>query len=260
VIALAALLAVAGLLIGSFLNVVVYRVPRGLSVVSPPSACPGCAHPVRWYDNIPVVSWLVLRGRCRDCAAPVSVRYPLVEAGTGVLFAAVGLRVGATALLPALLFVAATCFALALIDLDVQRLPFVITVPATAVTVALLAVAGFTSGWGPATVAGLSACAWLAVYGGIWLATTGRGMGLGDVVLAPMLGLVLGWLGWGASLVGLLGGFATGAIVGVVLLLAGRAGRRSAIPFGPFMVAGAALGVFAGPAIWSAYLSVAIAG
>ncbi len=256
---LVAWLAIMGLAIGSFLNVVVHRVPRGLSVVSPPSACPNCEHEIRWYDNVPVASWLVLGGKCRDCATPISARYPLVEAGTAVLFAAVGLRFGLTALLPALLFLAATGFALALIDMDVQRLPFAITVPATGVVIALLAVAGFADGWGPANVALLSAGIWLAVYGTIWLATTGRGMGLGDVVLAPMLGLTLGWIGWGASLVGLLGGFFCGALVGVVLIAAGRAGRRSKVPFGPFMLTGAALGVFVGPALWSAYLGVVLA-
>lgn len=247
-------LAVAGLAVGSFLNVVVYRVPRDLSVVSPPSACPECAHAIRARDNVPVVSWLLLRGRCRDCAAPIAARYPLVEAGTGLLFAAVGLRFGLTAVLPALLFLAATGFALALIDIDVQRLPFAITVPATGVVVALLAVAGFADGWGPASVAALSAGVWLAVYGGIWLGTTGRGMGLGDVVLAPMLGLTLGWLGWGASLVGLLGGFACGALIGVALIASGRVERRAKVPFGPFMLSGAALGIFLGPTLWSAYL------
>jgi leader peptidase (prepilin peptidase) / N-methyltransferase len=259
VTAYALALAFAGLLIGSFLNVVVHRVPRDMSLSSPGSACPECGHAVRWRDNIPVLSWVLLRGRCRDCSAPISARYPLVEAGTAAIFVAVGLRFGLSPLLPALLFVAATCFALALIDLDVQRLPFVITVPATVVTALLLAAAGFVDGWAPAGVAALSAGVWLAVYGGIWLATTGRGMGLGDVVLAPMLGLVLGWLGWGPSVVGLLGGFFVGALVGVALMLAGRARRRTAIPFGPFMVAGATLGAFAGPALWSAYLGAALA-
>jgi leader peptidase (prepilin peptidase)/N-methyltransferase len=247
-------LAVTGLAVGSFLNVVVYRVPRGLSVVSPPSACPQCGHGIRARDNVPVFSWLLLRGRCRDCATPISARYPLVEAGTAALFAAVGLRFGLTAMLPALLFLAATGFALALIDIDVQRLPFAITVPATGVVVALLAIAGFADGWGPAGVAALSAAVWLAVYGGIWLGTTGRGMGLGDVVLAPMLGLTLGWLGWGASLVGLLGGFACGALIGVALFASGRVQRRQKVPFGPFMLGGAALGIFVGPSLWSAYL------
>lgn len=253
-VALALLVGLAGLLIGSFLNVVVHRVPRGLSVVSPGSCCPGCENPVRWYDNVPAVSWLVLRGKCRDCREPIAVRYPLVEAGCAALFVALTLRFGLDPVLPALLFLAAIGLALALIDLDVSRLPFVITVPGLGVTAVLLALAGSVDGWSPVVVALLSATAWLGLYGTLWFGTGGRGMGLGDVVLAPTLGLTLGWLGWGASLVGLLGGFAIGAFVGVLLMATGKAGRRSQIPYGPSMLAGAALGIFLGPAIWGAYL------
>jgi len=245
-----------GLLVGSFLNVVVYRLPRGLSVAGPRSACPACDRPVRFYDNVPVLSWLLLRGRCRDCSAPIAWRYPAVEASTGVLFGLIGWRFGLSPLVAALLFVAATGVALALIDLDHQRLPFRITVPATVVTVLLLGVDAVAGGPAPIVVAVASAGVWLAVYGGVWLATAGRGMGLGDVVLAPLLGLVLGWLGWGSSLVGLAGGFVLGAVVGVALIAAGRAGRRSRVPHGPFMLAGAALGLFVGQPLWSAYLEL----
>jgi len=245
-----------GLLVGSFLNVVVYRLPRGLSVVRPPSACPACDRPVRFYDNVPVLSWLLLRGRCRDCSAPIAWRYPAVEASTGLLFGLIGWRFGLSPLVVALLFVAATGVALALIDLDHQRLPFRITVPATVVTVLLLGVDAVVGGPAPIVVAVASAGVWLAVYGGVWLATAGRGMGLGDVVLAPLLGLVLGWLGWGSSLVGLAGGFVLGAVVGVTLIAAGRAGRRSRVPHGPFMLAGAALGLFVGQPLWETYLEL----
>lgn len=252
------LLAGLGLLVGSFLNVLVYRLPRGLSVVTPGSACPSCGHPVRFYDNVPVVSWLLLAGRCRDCSAPIGWRYPVVEAITGALFAVIGWRFGSSprllALLLALLFVAATGVALAVIDLDHRRLPFRITVPATVVTLLLLSVDALVNGPGPIGVATASAGIWLAVYGGVWLATAGRGMGLGDVVLAPLLGLLLGWLGWASSVVGLAGGFFIGGVVGAALVAAGRAGRRSRVPHGPFMLAGAALGLFAGEPLWDAYL------
>ena len=250
----AGFLGLVGLLIGSFLNVVVHRVPAGQSVVSPPSSCPECSHPVRPRDNIPVLSWLLLRGRCRDCAAPISARYPLVEAGCAALFVALTLRFGLSPVLPALLFLAAIGLALALIDLDVSRLPFEISVPGLGVTAVLLTLAGLADGWSPVAVALLSAAAWFGLYWSLWFGTGGRGMGLGDVVLAPTLGLALGWLGWGPSLVGLLGGFGIGAVVGVTLMAIGRAGRRSQIPFGPSMLAGALLGVFAGSAIWGAYL------
>jgi leader peptidase (prepilin peptidase)/N-methyltransferase len=252
----AAILAIVGLLIGSFLNVVVHRVPAGRSVVRPGSSCPACEHPVRPRDNIPVLSWLLLRGRCRDCATRIPIRYPLVELGCAVLFVALTVRFGVTPVLPALLFLAAIGLALALIDLDVRRLPFEISIPGLGVTAVLLALAGLVDGWSPVAVALLSAAAWFGLYWSLWFGTGGRGMGLGDVVLAPTLGLALGWLGWGPSLVGLLGGFGIGAVVGVTLMVVGRAGRRSQIPFGPSMLAGALLGVFAGGAIWGAYLGV----
>jgi leader peptidase (prepilin peptidase)/N-methyltransferase len=199
---------------------------------------------------------VLLRGRCRDCRAPISVRYPLVEAGTAALFGAVGLRLGATWVLPALLVLAAAGIALALIDLEFGRLPFGITVPLLAALALLLVPAGIADGWTPAGTALLSAAAWIAVYGGIWLATTGRGMGFGDVVLAPSLGLALGWLGWGPSLVGLLSGFGLGALIGVALIASGRVQRRAHVPFGPYMLGGAALGVFAGATLWSGYLGL----
>ena len=140
------LVVVIGLLIGSFLNVVIWRVPRGESVVAPPSACPACGHQIRARDNIPVLSWFLLRGRCRDCAAPISARYPLVEAATALLFAFVLLRFDWTWSLPAYLFLAALAVALALIDLDVHRLPSSIVVPAYPVLAALLLLASWNPG------------------------------------------------------------------------------------------------------------------
>ncbi|MGQ0624070.1 MAG: prepilin peptidase [Sporichthyaceae bacterium] len=243
-----------GLAVGSFLNVVVHRVPLGLSVNSPPSACPACTAPVRPRDNIPVLSWLVLRGRCRDCAAPISARYPAVEAGTAAVYLALGLRFSGESYLPALLAVAGVSLALLLIDLDHHRLPFVLTVPAFALAAALLGVSGILDGWEPLRVALLSTLVWTVLIAALWWGTQGRGMGFGDVLLAPTLGLVTGWLGWGASLVGLLSAFALGAIVGVSLVLAGRLERGAAIPFGPFLILGAALGVAVGEPLWAAYL------
>ena len=245
-----------GLLVGSFLNVVIHRVPAGLSLVRPPSACPACGHAVRPYDNVPVLSWLVLRGRCRDCDAAISARYPLVELATAALFALVGLQFGLSGFAPAGLALVAGGVALFMIDLDRQRLPFAITGVVAALVVLALA-ADVLVGSGSFRVAALvSAALWLGVYGGVWLLTGGRGMGLGDVALAPVLGLALGWLGWGPSLVGLLGGFVVGAVVGVALMVFGRAGRRTRVPHGPFMLAGAALGMFLGQPLWDGYLRV----
>lgn len=249
-------LACLGLTIGSFLNVVIHRVPAGVSLSHPPSACPTCDSPVRPHDNVPVVSWLVLRGRCRSCSSPIAARYPLVEALTGLLFVAAGLRFGWSPYLPVALVLLAAGVALFAIDLEHRRLPFAITGFAAVLVTLGLALDVVVSGAGPIAVALGSAAIWLGLYGGVWLVTTGRGMGLGDVALAPVLGLALGWLGWGASLVALLGGFVVGALVGVILMSVRRAGRRSQIPHGPAMLVGAAVGLFVGQPIWSAYLRV----
>jgi leader peptidase (prepilin peptidase) / N-methyltransferase len=255
-VTVALLAGVLGLLVGSFLNVVIHRVPAGLSIVSPGSACPSCEHPVRAYDNVPVLSWLALGGRCRDCAAPISARYPLVELGTGLLFAVVAWRFGSTPYAAAGLVVAATGVALFMIDLDHRRLPFPITGAMAVGAVLALAIDVVRHGPDPIPVALASAGLWLAVYGGIWLATAGRGMGLGDVALAPVLGLVLGWLGLGPALVGLGAGFVIGAAVGIALMATGLARRGSRVPHGPFLLSGALLGMLAGAPIASAYLKL----
>lgn len=249
-----ALSSVLGLAIGSFLNVVVHRVPAGLSVMSPPSACPGCAHEVRPRDNVPVLSWLWLRGRCRDCAMRIPARYPLVEAGTGAAFAFTAWRVDDPVLLAAALLVVASGIALALIDLEHQRLPFAIT-GVTAGLVALTLLVGLLSGARvPSAVTLLASTAlWAAVYGGLWLITSGRGMGLGDVALAPVLGAVLAVAGLGPSIVGLMAGFLIGTLVLVPLMAIGRVGR-GAVPHGPFLLAGAAVGLFAGEPLAAGYL------
>jgi leader peptidase (prepilin peptidase) / N-methyltransferase len=244
-----------GLCVGSFLNVVIYRVPRDLSVVSPGSACPSCKNPVRGFDNVPVLSWVVLGGKCRDCRTPISARYPAIELLTGLLFLAVGLRLdGEDAVLAAWLVVAAAGVALTAIDLELYRLPFKVTIPATVMTVAALAVDGVLESFDPAPKALASAAVWFGLYWLLWFGSAGRAMGFGDVVLAPLLGVALGWLGWGPSLVGLLGGFVVGAAIGGGLMVFGKAGRKTKVPHGPFMIAGAALGLFVGQEIWDWYL------
>lgn len=249
---------VLGLLVGSFLNVVVHRVPAGLSVVRPGSACPECRHVVRARDNVPVVSWLLLRGRCRDCHSGIPVRYPLVEAGTGLLFAGIAVRlhqVGQLSALGGCLVVAAAGVALALIDLEHGRLPFSVTGAAAILALAAL-LAGGWSGHLSIGVIAASTGLWLAVYGGIWLLTAGRGMGLGDVALAPLLGAVLGAVGLSASVVGLAAGFVVGAAVGIGLAATGKAGIGTRVPHGPFMLLGAAVGLFGGAMVTGAYLSM----
>ncbi len=194
--------AVLGLVVGSFLNVVVWRVPRGESIVSPPSRCPGCGAGIRAYDNVPVLSWLLLRGRCRDCATSISVRYPVVEALTGALFALLGWRFGFDWALPAFLYLGAIGIALALIDLDVHRLPNVLTLPSYVAGIALLGVAAL-AGHEPWSIvrALIGMVALYALYFLLVLLYP-AGMGFGDVKLAGVIGLYLGYLSWGALVVG----------------------------------------------------------
>jgi leader peptidase (prepilin peptidase) / N-methyltransferase len=241
--------------VGSFLNVVIHRVPRDESLVAPGSHCPHCGHPVRRRHNVPVLGWLLLRGRCADCAAPISVRYPLVEAGTAALFTAVAARFGLSWDLPAYLYLAAVAVALAAIDLDVMRLPDKIVLPSYAVAAALFLPAVLAGHSWSGAARGLIAAALLyALYFG--LAVLPRGMGGGDVKLAPLLGLYLGWLGWSSVAVGAFAGFLLGGLVGALLMLLKRADRGSRIPFGPYMLAGAFLAVFAAAPIASWYTSL----
>jgi leader peptidase (prepilin peptidase)/N-methyltransferase len=244
---------VLGLAVGSFLNVVIHRVPRGESLLRPGSRCPACGIAVRPWQNVPVLSWLLLRGRCAGCRTRISARYPLVELAAAALFVAVTARFGLAAELPAYLYLAAVSLALALIDLDVRRLPNAIVLPSYAIGAALLLAAALTGGNWDAAARGLLAMALLfALYFAIAFAFRG-GMGFGDVKLAGVLGLYLGWLGWSSVLVGAFAGFLLGGLVGVVLLATRRAGRRSALPYGPFMLTGALVAVFLADPIASWY-------
>jgi leader peptidase (prepilin peptidase)/N-methyltransferase len=250
--------ALLGLVIGSFLNVVIYRVPRGESVVRPRSHCPGCGEQVRPRDEVPLVSWLLLKGKCRDCGARISARYFVVELLTGVLFAGIAARFGYSADLPAYLYLAAISVALALIDLDVRRLPNSLTLPSYLVGAVLLAIAALVGHDGGALLRAFAGMAALYVaFFALAFAYPG-GMGFGDVKLAGVLGLYLGWLGWGSVVVGAFAGFILGGLVGISLILFGSAGRKSKVPFGPFMVTGALLAVFIGQTVASGYLSVTV--
>ncbi len=249
--------ALLGLFIGSFLNVVIYRVPRGESVVKPRSRCPGCGHEIAWFDNLPVLSWLLLRGKCRACAAPISGRYPAIELLTAFVFAALAWALLEQPLaLPAYLWVAAVGVALAAIDIDTKRLPDVLTLPSYLVVLALLVLPAIAyDAWSSYFEAVGGAGVLFGFYYLLAFIKPGA-MGFGDVKLAGVLGLVLGWLGWGVLILGGFLGFLLGGVLGVALMVAGRAGRRSKIPFGPFMLAGALIAVLWGSSLVSGYLDV----
>ena len=243
-----------GLVVGSFLNVVIWRVPRGESVVRPPSHCPQCDAKIRPRDNVPVLSWLLLRGRCHACRGRISARYPLVELLVGVLFAAITVHFRHDlALVPALVYLAAVGVALAFIDIDVHRLPNALTLPSYVVAAGLLAAAALSEHQPVRLLhAAIGMAALYAFYFVLMMAKPG-GMGFGDVKLAGVLGLYLGYLGWGTLAVGAFLAFLIGGIAGVALMALGRAGRKSRIPFGPYMIAGALIAVFVGQALAHAY-------
>jgi leader peptidase (prepilin peptidase)/N-methyltransferase len=247
VIALLLLVFLLGLAVGSFLNVVIHRVPRGESVVSPASRCPRCGTPIRARHNVPVLGWLILRGRCADCGTPISARYPLVELGTGLLFAALTWRLdrlGRLPAVPAYLWFAAIGIALALIDLELRKLPNAIVLPSYPVIAVLLTgAAAWQHDWWPLARAGIGAAALFGFFLVLVLIAP-AGMGWGDVKLAGLLGGVLAYLSWSALVIGGFGAFVLGAVVGVAAMSVGRAGRKTALPFGPFMIAGALLAIF----------------
>lgn len=261
--------AVLGLAIGSFLNVVIHRVPREQSVVSPPSHCPGCETPIKGRHNIPVLSWLVLGGRCASCRSPISIRYPLVELLTAALFVAVVLRFGVSAQVPAYLYLAGVAVSLTMIDLDLRRLPDSIVLPSYVVASALLLPAGAVTGDWHSTLRALVG----AVVAGLLVFTLALTAPFavvpGHAKLAGLLGLYLGWLSWTSLLAG-------GVLVLVVVVAIGlasgvpgspdpapvptgtavAAARPTTVPVGAALTAGAVLVVLAAAPLlaWSGSL------
>ena len=234
-----------GAVIGSFLNVVAHRVPLGESLVSPPSRCPECEAPVKPYDNVPVVSWLLLRGRCRNCGTRISPRYPLVELATALVFAAVvAVRGFDNDLVLELPFVAAL-IALAAIDFDHKLLPNKIVYPLAAYGVVATLLVD-RDDLVENLIAGAGAFAFLLLA----VIAYPRGMGMGDVKLAGAMGLYLGL----SVIPALLTAFLTGSAVGVVIIAReGAAGRKKAVPFGVFLALGGIVAVLFGPDLIDAY-------
>ena len=236
-----------GAVLGSFLNVVIWRLPRGESLVTPASRCPGCGAPVKPYDNIPILSWLILRGRCRNCGTRISARYPLVELLTAVLMALVPVFLGADEDVWIGFALVLILVPLTFIDLDHRILPNKITYPSVVVGVALVAVFE-TDDLPEHLIAG--AAAFLFLFAAAWFYP--KGMGVGDVKLAGVMGLFLGRNVAPALLVA----FLLGTLVGLVVMARkGVAqGRKTAIPFGPFLAAGALVGLYVGDEIVDWYL------
>lgn len=225
-----------GLLVGSFVNVVIYRVPRGESIVMPPSRCTACGHRITPLENIPVVSWLVLGGRCRSCKTPISARYPLVELTVGALFGLAALEYGPTLAGLAACLLGAVLVAILFFDLDHLLIPDALVIPCAALALA----------FGAAQHELLASVEGAVVAGGafwlIFLATRGRGMGFGDVKLSAALGLALEVRG---AIALVAASFIVGAVLATPVLFAGSRGRRDALPFGPFLVIAALVLVFA---------------
>jgi leader peptidase (prepilin peptidase)/N-methyltransferase len=246
-----ALVLVFGLLAGSFLNVCIYRLPRRESLNWPGSHCTSCDRPLSWYENVPLASWLLLRGRCRTCASPISIVYPLIEASTAVAFVAAFYLYGLTPLLAVRLLFACAMIVLFMIDLRHRILPNVITVPG--ILAGFVASLWLPPGW-------MSSLIGLAVGGGVlfaigegyyWLRGV-EGMGMGDVKMLAMIGA---FLGWPLMLLTLILASFSGALIGIAMMSSGRGSMKAALPVGTFLAIGALVSAVAGDAIVSWYLS-----
>ncbi|MEJ7791495.1 MAG: prepilin peptidase [Gaiellaceae bacterium] len=243
---LAAVALVPGLALGSFLNVVVARVPLGRSIVTPGSACMTCSKSLAWYDNVPLLSYVLLRGRCRSCATAIPWKYPLVELGTALLVAACFLVFGFTWDTAVASFFCAALVAVSVTDLERRIIPNRIVLPTTVVVLAAQTLLHPSVEW---VLAGLSASAFLLVAALAYPA----GMGMGDVKLALLLGVALGRVVPVALMIGMLS-----ALVPAIVLLArhGQAGRKMGIAFGPFLALGGVVGLFAGKPLLDAYVAL----
>lgn len=243
-----------GLAVGSFLSVVVHRVPRKESIVAPRSRCPGCAAQLKARDLVPVLSWVVNRARCRACGARVSVRYPLLELVTAGLFAAVGARFGADPVVPAYLVLTAALVAISAVDLERYIVPNRILYPALFIVAPLLVVAAAVDdGWPDLARAAIGGALGFVAMLAIHLVNP-AGLGFGDVRLSGLLGVGLGWLGLGHVALGLFLGFLGAAVTGVGLIALGGRSGKDKVPFGPFLAGGAMIAILVGRPILDWYL------
>jgi leader peptidase (prepilin peptidase)/N-methyltransferase len=234
--------AAVGLCIGSFLNVVIYRLPLGQSLVSPGSRCPKCGYALRWYDNIPVLSWVWLAGRCRQCRTPISPQYPIVELVTALLFVLVVWLTPEGPLVFSRLIFVSILVALFGIDLEHQILPNVITLPGILVGLMFSAIA--PPGWRDALIGTLLGAGVLyGIAAAYYAVRREEGMGMGDVKMLAMIGA---FLGWKSVLVTLVLSSFSGALIGVTLMAVQRGSMKLALPFGTFLALGALAAMLAG--------------
>jgi leader peptidase (prepilin peptidase)/N-methyltransferase len=243
---------VVGLCVGSFLNVCIYRIPRGGSLLRPRSRCPGCDHELSWFENIPVLSYVVLRGKCRRCRTGISIRYPVVELVTAVIFLAHYAVFGLSALLVVRLLFACAMIVLFAIDLEHQILPDVITL--TGLVVGLICSLAFPPGVLDALLGALLGGGVLWLIAEAYFRFSGQeGMGGGDIKMLAMVGA---FLGWQLVLLTLILASVVGALVGTLLLATRRGGMKLAVPFGTFLAAGALTASLVGPRLIAWYVGL----
>ncbi len=240
-----------GLIVGSFLNVCIYRLPRHESVNWPGSHCTACNRSLAWYENVPVVSWVVLRGRCRTCNDPISVIYPIVEVITGVVFLAAYELYALTPLTVVRIAFACAMIVLFAIDLRHRILPNVITIPG--IVAGFIASVWLPPGWQSSLIGLLIGGGVLFAIGEVYYRTRGvEGMGMGDVKMLAMIGA---FLGWPLMLLTLILASFSGAVLGAAMIVSGRGGTKAALPFGTFLAVGALLSAVAGQPIVDWYLA-----
>lgn len=242
-----------GLCIGSFLNVCIYRIPKSESIMHPPSKCPGCGQMIKFYDNIPIISYLILKGKCRNCGSSISSRYPIVELLTGLFALAVVFKFGLTP--SALIYFAfiACLLVITFIDIDYQIIPNIISLPGIGVF--------FVASFAVSEVTIIDSILGIIAGGGIlflvaWIfnIVTGReGMGQGDMKLMAMIGALVGWKG---VLVTIFLSSLIGSLVGLMVMIIQKSDMKMAIPFGPFLAIGSICHVFFGPEMILWYFSV----
>jgi len=243
--------AILGLCVGSFLNVVIARIPEGRSIVYPGSACPRCRKTIAWYDNLPVLSYTLLRGRCRNCRESISWRYPAVEITCGILFALASHRFEPGTTLASALILLAGLVAITAIDLDHQIIPDVLSLPGIALGI-LFSLAPAGIGWAPSLLGVLlGGGVFLVIIVASTLVIGQAGMGVGDVKLGAMLGA---FLGWKLVLLAILLAVFAGGAVAITLLMSGSKGRKDPVPFGPFLALGAVLSLLWGNGLLAWYL------